>query len=112
VRNPWQEARDRGIDFRAVGQEPGWFLEIDNGKSMRLVYDYAQREAITPVPDPVARRGSTTYDATTEAHRLRVIIEDTSCNDAMSGEAFPRTVTVEIDGRSLRGCGRPLEVLP
>jgi putative lipoprotein len=111
VRDPWQEARGRGIDFRAVGQEPGWYLEIDNGKSMRLVYDYAEREAMTPVPQPVSRQGSTTYDATTEAHRLRVILDERSCSDAMSGESFPRAVTVEIDGRSLRGCGRPLDAL-
>ena len=108
VRDPWQEARDRGIDFRAVGQEPGWYLEITDGKSIRLVYDYAEREAVTPAPAPVSRGGSTTYDVTTDAHRLRVVIEERSCTDAMSGEAFPRAVTVEIDGRSLRGCGRPL----
>ncbi len=108
LRDPWQEARDRGIEFRAVGQEPGWYLEIDNEKSMRLVYDYAERQATMPVPAPVSSGATTTYDATTEAHRLRVIIEERSCNDGMSGEAFPRTVTVEIDGRSLRGCGRPL----
>ncbi|HEY6362032.1 MAG TPA: MliC family protein [Vicinamibacterales bacterium] len=35
VRDPWQEARDRGVDFRAVGQEPGWHLEIDDGESIR-----------------------------------------------------------------------------
>jgi putative lipoprotein len=108
VRDPWQDARDRGADFRAVGQEPGWYLEIDNGKSIRLVYDYAQRQATTPAPPPVSRGGSTVYDVSTEAHRLRVIIEERSCQDTMSGEAFPRAVTVEIDGRSLRGCGREL----
>src|SRR5688572_27332616 len=29
--DPWREARGRGIDFRAIGQEPGWYLEIDDG---------------------------------------------------------------------------------
>ena len=37
VRDPWFEAAGRGIDFRAVGQEPGWSLEIDNERSMHLV---------------------------------------------------------------------------
>ena len=106
--NPWQNARERGIDFRAVGQEPGWYLEIDDGKWMRLFYDYAERQATTPVPVPVTNGGTTTYDAVTEAHRLRVIIEERECSDTMSGERFPRTVTVTLDGRSLRGCGRPL----
>ena len=35
-REPWQEAADRGVDFRAVGEEPGWFLEIDNEKQIRV----------------------------------------------------------------------------
>src|SRR5688572_8216226 len=38
VRDPWLEATGRGIDFRAVGQEPGWYLEIDSERSMHLVY--------------------------------------------------------------------------
>ena len=107
--DPWQNARERGIDFRAVGQEPGWYLEIDNEKSMRLFYDYAERQATTPVPVPVSSGGTTTYDAVTEAHRLRVNIEERECSDTMSGEPFPRTVTVTIDGRTLRGCGRHCE---
>ena len=106
VRDPWREARERGIDFRALGQEPGWYLEIDNEKSMRLLYDYAERQATTPVPAPVSAGGVTTYEAVTELHRLRVDIEVRPCSDAMSGEAFPSTVTVVIDGRTLHGCGR------
>ncbi len=106
--DPWQNAGERGIDFRAVGQEPGWYLEIDDGKSMRLFYDYAERLAATPVPVPVSNGGTTTYDAVTEAHRLRVVIEERECSDTMSGERFPRTVTVTLDGRSLHGCGRSL----
>lgn len=39
---PWdgvffELARDR--DFRAVGQEPGWQLEIRKGKKIRFTYD-------------------------------------------------------------------------
>ena len=30
------------------GQEPGWFLEIDKEKQIRLVYDYAEHEIVTP----------------------------------------------------------------
>ncbi len=107
-RDPWQEARDRGVDFRAVGQEPGWFLEIDDQREMHLLYDYAEREARTPVPAPVASGGTVLYEAITGAQRLRVVIEERACQDGMSGEAFPRTVTVVIDGRELRGCGRSL----
>jgi putative lipoprotein len=104
LRDPWQEARDRGIEFRAVGQEPGWFLEIDQEREMRLLYDYAEREARAPAPAPVTTGGTTSY----EAGRLRVVSEERPCSDAMSGESFPRRVIVTIDGRELRGCGRSL----
>ena len=110
VRDPWLEATGRGIDFRAVGQEPGWYLEIDNGRSMHLVYDYAERTATTPLPAPVVNGDETSYTAVTDAHRLAVVIEPRPCSDTMSGQRFPRTVTVTIDGKTLRGCGRPLTV--
>jgi uncharacterized membrane protein len=107
-RDPWSEARGRGIDVRAVGQEPGWFLDIDHGNSMHLVYDYAERTATVPAPEPVTSGATTTYEAATSEHRVRVILEERPCQDVMSGEPFPLTVTVEIDARMLRGCGRPL----
>jgi putative lipoprotein len=107
-RDPWQDAQDRGVDFRAIGQEPGWFLEIDREQQIRLVYDYAEHQAITPVPVPVVSGTTRAYDVTTDDHRLRIVIEERGCNDVMSGEAFPRTVTVTIDDRTLHGCGRDL----
>ena len=106
--DPWEAARTRGIEFRALGQEPGWYLEIDEGTSMRLVYDYGEREATTPVPPPIVEGRTTIYEARTGAHRLRVEIEDRRCSDVMSGAAFPRTVTVTIDGSTYTGCGREL----
>jgi membrane-bound inhibitor of C-type lysozyme/uncharacterized membrane protein len=108
VRDPWLDAAGRGIDFRAVGQEPGWYLEIDNERSIHLVYDYAERTATTPVPAPVVKGAEMSYTAVTDAHRLAVLIEPRLCSDTMSGQRFPRTVTVTIDGQMLRGCGRSL----
>ena len=105
---PWQEARDRGVEFRAVGQEPGWFLEIDTEKQMRIVYDYGEHEAITRVTQPARHDDTTTYEAVAGAHRVRVVIDDRPCRDVMSGEAFPHGVVVRIDDRTLHGCGRNL----
>jgi putative lipoprotein len=108
-REPWQEAADRGVDFRAVGQEPGWFLEIDTGKQIRLVYDYAEHEMVTPAPAPLTKDTSTVYDVMVEeAGHLVVKIHDASCRDAMSGETFPRSVTVMVGTRTLHGCGRDI----
>jgi uncharacterized membrane protein len=50
----------------------------------------------------------TTHEVRTGPHRLTVEIAPRRCHDAMSGEPFPAAVTVTIDGRELRGCGRSL----
>jgi putative lipoprotein len=107
-REPWQEAADRGVDFRAVGQEPGWFLEIDNEKQIRIVYDYAEHQLVAPVISPATKGRNVFYDMMVESQRVLITIEETTCNDAMSGEAFPRSVAVTIGARTLRGCGRDI----
>lgn len=107
-RAAWEEARRHGVDFRAVGQEPGWHLEIREGERIRFVYAYGEREAVVPAPEPIQADGRTVYRAQTEAHDLTATITDEPCTDAMSGERFPATVTVTLDGQTYRGCGRPL----
>ena len=106
--DPWQDAKQRGIDVRAIGNEPGWFLEIDHERWMRLLYDYAEKQATLPAVPPVVTNGTTTYAAATDAHSLRVTIDARACSDGMSDMMYPLAVTVVIDGRSLRGCGRDL----
>lgn len=110
---PWngvffELVRDR--DFRAVGQEPGWQLEIRNGSEMRLTYDYGKGTAVTPAPRTQldAQTGTRTLHAQTEANDLRVEIVPVACSDAMSGRAFTATVTVTLNGRTFRGCGENL----
>jgi putative lipoprotein len=107
-REPWQEAADRGVDFRAVGQEPGWFLEIDNEKQIRVVYDYAEHQLIAPVTSPASKGSTVFYDMMVDSQRVLITIEETQCSDAMSGEAFPRSVAVTIGTRTLHGCGREI----
>ena len=108
-REPWQEAADRGVDFRAIGQEPGWFLEIDNEKQIRVVYDYAEHQLIAPVTSPATKGSTVLYDMMVDSQRVLITIDERPCNDAMSGEAFPRSVAVTIGTRTLRGCGRDIE---
>ena len=106
--DPWREARERGIDFRATGQEPGWYLEIDDGVSMRLIYDYGERSVVTPAPVVTTGTARTTYSGKTSTQVVTVVVEERPCEDVMSGEPSPQTVTVTIAGRALRGCGRLL----
>ena len=106
--DPWQNARERGVDFRAVGQEPGWYIEIDHEGSIHLVWDYMESQVTMPAVQPVRAQGKTTYSATGGARRLTVVADDRPCSDAMSGAPYPNTVVVTIDGRELHGCGQVL----
>ena len=108
----WEDAKLRGVDFRAVGNEPGWHLEIDADERIVFVGDYGQRRVVVPTPAPEIDRTvrTTTYHAQTEAHTLTVVIEAQPCQDTMSDAepTFPATVTVRLDGERYRGCGRAL----
>jgi membrane-bound inhibitor of C-type lysozyme len=84
ARAAWEHAKLGGADFRAVGNEPGWSLTIVHD-SIVLVTDYGETR-----------------------HTLEVVIEAGGCRDSMSGDAFETTVTLTLDGRALRGCGRAL----
>ena len=105
--NVWHKAKLRGVAFRAVGQEPGWLLEISNGKEILVVTDYGQNKKsypyVEPQEDKTARRTIFQVDAETS-----VLIEGKPCSDTMSGEKFQVTVTLTVSGQTLKGCGRAL----
>lgn len=106
-RPTWENARAAGVDFRAVGQEPGWLLDIYRQDHIVLQYDYGEHTAQFSLPQPSApQEGATRYDASSGEHTLAVTIRRFPCQDAMSGQAYPSTVEVVIDGRTLRGCGK------
>lgn len=110
---PWdgvffELARDR--DFRGIGQEPGWQLEIRMGSEMRFTYDYGKGSVVTPAAraELDANTGTRTFHAKAEANDLLVEIVPVGCEDSMSGKPFPATVTVTLNGRGFRGCGESL----
>ncbi len=103
----WHAAKLRGVAFRAIGQEPGWLLEIKNGEEFFLLTDYGQNKVtypwVEPAEDKVARRTVFQLDADTS-----LLIEGKACADTMSGEQFESTVTIKTPSRRLKGCGRAL----
>lgn len=103
----WEEARAAGVDFRGVGQEPGWMIDIYRSARIVLLLDYGESLAEFPLPAPsYPIEGATVYEARANGRTLRVTIQRAPCQDAMSGEPFPSAVEVVIDGRTLNGCGR------
>ena len=106
----WEHAKLNGVDFRAVGNEPGWHLELTQGKQIVLVTDYGQSRYIFSTPDPETDRQARkiSYNARQDGNQLWVIIEDRTCHDTMSDEVFASRVKVKINQKSYQGCGAAL----
>jgi putative lipoprotein len=102
----WENAKLGGADFRAVGNEPGWNLEILAGSRIVLVTDYGASRVERPLPEPTVDSDARTTRWV--AGDLVVEIIGRPCRDSMSGEPFESTVRVTWEGQLLRGCGRAL----
>lgn len=105
----WEKARLRGIDFMAMGNEPGWTLEITSN-SLLLVSDYgnsryyianAEREAD-------AQTQSTVYRGTDQGKAIQVTLKTETCNDTMADASYQTSVKIKLGEQTLQGCGETL----
>ncbi len=108
INNVWHKAKLRGVSFRAVGQEPGWLLEITAGKEILLITDYGQKKTVYPYVQPKIDNEQRQTIHTIEDQKLEIIIRGEDCSDIMSGEKYAVSVLIQIDNKQLRGCGRAL----
>jgi len=106
----WEDAKFRGVDFRAIGNEPGWHLEIYDDEKVLFTNNYGQDSHqfsfVAPMSDPASR--TSRYDLHGDVHRLSIELEGTACSDSMSGEPFQTRVLLLFDGKEYFGCGRAL----
>ena len=108
-RAPWEDARRRGVSFRAVGNEPGWHLEIQSGRQILYVGDYGMNRILVPDPGSETTTRGRRYHAVTQSNDLLLEIESTPCTDTMKGDEFPDSVWLTVNGKTLQGCGRSLD---
>ena len=104
-----EDARARGVELRASGNEPGWVFELLADR-MVFVEGYGAQRITVPRPPPQSSSTSpaTVYVAVSEAHRLTVRSPPAQCVDTMSGDRHALNVEVDLDGKTYRGCGDPL----
>jgi uncharacterized membrane protein/membrane-bound inhibitor of C-type lysozyme len=108
--SPWDEARARGVAFRAIGTEPGWMVEVDGGEApaLRAQLDYGERsleiERVVVAADGTGFSG--TMDDDTAVY-LVVLSDD--CSDGMSDQTYPARVQLTVGERVLHGCGAFLD---
>lgn len=107
-RRTWEAARIRGVDFRAAGQEPGWYLEITDGKQIKYIGNYGKDTLITSIHQSVNVHPPTTYEVPADEHDFVIDIREQPCT-AMNGLRFPLTVILNTNGQFYRGCGKVLE---
>ncbi len=104
--SPWTQAMMDGVDFRAVGNEPGWHLHARHEQAdLELVLDYGVSElefsgTLEILPDQAG------YRAESPGNLAEVTLEQADCTDTMVGWTFPITVHLQINDRSLSACGR------
>lgn len=103
----WDAAAARGVVFRAVGNEPGWYAELDRGTTPALhaTLDYGDRRVEVPRAraldgDALGYHGTAT-DGTAVVLRTR----REACSDGMSDRTYDSSVTLEVGDATYRGCG-------
>lgn len=106
--SPWDAAAARGIAFRAVGNEPGWYVEVDGGATPALhaTLDYGDRTV--EVPHAVALDGDAFgyHGTATDGSVIVLRIRREACSDGMSDRTYDTSVTLAVGDMAYRGCGQ------
>lgn len=105
--SPWFDAAERGIAFRAVGSEPGWFVEVNAGDAPRLhaTLDYGERTI--EVTNVAALDGDAFgyHGTATDGSPVLLRLRHEACADGMSGEQFEASAQLTVGQMVYRGCG-------
>jgi hypothetical protein len=104
----WQEARFRGIEFRAAGDNPSWSLEIDSGVAIEFTSGQGDTRSVTRFP-PAKFAGTDarmTLAALSGSLSLAVLAERRVCT--LGESVMTLTVTITLNGKTYSGCGRTL----
>ncbi len=108
VRSVWEHAKLTGVDFRAAGSDPNWYVEIR--RAGELVFRSGDQNTSVPTPEPQrdAVSGVTAYRGITDGVELNVAIGGGACELPDRRDLEGVVVTVTLDGASFLGCGRAL----
>lgn len=99
--------------FHALGNEPGWTLDLDReSPQMTLVSAYGDERRTLDyhlVNLDNGQQASVTLRSSDAVEPVTVRLEARACFDAMSGQPYPVRVRIETPERTLRGCGQGIE---
>ena len=104
----FERARSEGVLFRAIGNEPGWILEISSDKEVLFLTNLGQDKTHFEVIDKFSEYDSTEYKMRSKQNFLLVRIEKRRCQDTMVDRVYESTVYINFDGVYMKGCGKAL----
>jgi len=102
----WEHAKLSGVDFRAVGNEPGWSLELIAGRKIIFISNDGSDRVERPLPEAITNQAART--TRWDADGLTIEATGKTCRDEMSGEAYESTITVFWKNKQFHGCGKAL----
>ena len=108
----FEDARLRGMIFKALGNEPGWVMEM-KPYTVYLSTDYGSKtyKLKTDVKDIM--RGINSFEAVSGKERfiITISIRDKGCTDSMKGDEFEAGVEIRAGEKVYSGCGKRLNKL-
>lgn len=104
----WRDAYRRGVDYRAVGSDPNWSLEITLGEAVVFQSERSDRRIVAPPPESVPSGHRSIFFTETDQHELIVSVSRSTCRDSVRQAVFNTSVTVTLDDERYHGCGRNL----
>jgi len=104
------DARERGVRYRGIGNEPGWTVEVGPGTRLEFVTSYGQeRYAFETAAVDGDGVGEQAFVAGQDAERIEVTVTQETCADDMSGETFTHRMRMEFGGKTYQGCATALD---
>ena len=90
-----------GGNYRALGTEPFWSLEIGPREMIFTEANAPGVRIVQPTPRPINGVAGEIY----QTPRINVNVVHARCSDGMSDRVYPDRVQVRVDGRAFEGCG-------
>ncbi len=120
LRNTEREARDpierRPVDFRAVGQQPTWLMEVVSGHNLNLITEYGQKRVQIFEPEMKQESGKIIFRGKDDKNRVSASVRQSQCqlkaleeNVATPPKIWSQKVSVWWNGQHYEGCGEFLK---
>jgi len=102
------DEEDLTVYFKATGNEPFWGLKIGKDKTVFTSLIEGMESISFKSVEPIRAMDANVkmYKVNNGKTSATVTIQQFDCQDSMSGEKSPYTVKVEINGKTLNGCGK------